>query len=712
MGLKGASESPRARILRTGLCLVILSIAVAGLLWPTLRGSSVLVAADFLKVWPPWAEGLGDGSRVHNQDLSDSILYYLPVREYGASSIRQGRLPLWNPYLFSGTPFLANGESGLLSPLNVFFLVARAPKAFGYSAALQLLLAGAFMFLLLRRMGLGRAASTFGGLVFMLNGFFIVWLEMLNLVGVALWIPLAVLAADLWIEHRSRGAAALFVAVMCLQFLVGFLQISLYLIAATIAYAIFRATQWRRASLELGGMTLLAAGLSAVQLLPHIELIRLSHRAETHPSLALVNVNILRHLITLIAPDYFGSPLDGSYRGALNYTELCGYVGVVPLALCFLALARVRSRASAYFAALGIGALLVYLETPLDAALWFLVPGYRLGIGSTRIVCLFTFAASGLAALGFDWLSGQARRLPWRQAGIATLFILGALDLLHFGRRHLTMADERLVYPRNDAIEFLKGIPGKWRVTGTPGVLPPDSGMAYGLDSVGGYESLFNRRYREYMATADPSVGADPDYHGVVLSRVESPLLDLINLRFIVTDRVLTDPQLVLRYEGGARVYERMSALPRAFVVWRYRVMPDAAAVLAALREGSVDLANEALLERTPGLAPMSEQGTAEVRIALYEPERVVLDAHLSRPGLLVLGDAWYPGWEARVNGEPREILTANYVVRAVALGGGSHRVEFTFRPVSFLAGRALSIGTLVAAMAAIALWPRRPENT
>jgi len=697
-----------AQVVRTGLCLAVLSVVVAALLWPVLWGSSVLVAADFLKYWPPWAAGLGDGTPVHNLDLSDNILYYLPVREYAASSFREGRLPLWNPYLFSGTPFLASGESGLFSPLNAFFFLFSAPRAFGYSAALQLFLAGAFMFLLLRRMGVGRAGSTFGGLVFMLNGFFIVWLEMLNLVGVALWIPLAVLAADLWIEHRSRAAAALFVTVMCLQFLVGFLQVSLYLIVATMVYAIFRAPRRWRALLELGGMTLLGAGLSTAQLLPHLELIQRSHRVGTQPDWALVNLDHLRHLVTLVAPNYFGSPVGGSYRGALNYTELCGYVGVVPLALGLFALARLRRRGAAYFATLGLGALLVYLETPLNTALWSVVPGYSLGIGSTRIICLFTFAASGLAAIGFDRIWEQAQRRLWLRTGVVALFVLSAFDLLHFGRRHLTMVDESLVYPRNDAIEFLKRIPGKWRVASTPGVLPPDSGMAYGLESVEGYESLFNGRYRDFMAAADPNVGADPNYHGVLLSRFDSPLLDVLNLRFILTDQVLSDPQLMLRYEGAARVYERKSALPRAFVVWRYRIMPSAAAVLTALRGGSVDLANEALLERAPGLTPSEEPGKAEVRIASYEPERIVVDAHLSQPGLLVLGDAYYPGWRVLVDGEPQEILVANHVVRAVALDGGSHRVEFIFRPSSFLVGRVVSLGTLLAAMVAFALWPRR----
>jgi hypothetical protein len=698
-----------ARCLPLGVAAGVLLGAVAWLLWPALHGSSVLVAADFLEVWPPWAAQLGDGGLPHNTDLSDNILYYLPSRQYAAAAVAEGRIPLWNPYILSGTPFLANGESGVFSPLNVLFYLCRAPTAFGYTAALQLLLAGTFMYALLRRLEVGWAGALFGGVVFMLNGFFVVWLEMLNLVGVALWIPLVVLATDRWMEKKSPGTALFLAGLVGLQFLVGFLQVSLYLLLAAFGYAALKA--WRvsagsvrHVAVTTGGLAAISLGggaLAAVQLAPHAELIAWSHREATPVVWQLLNPAHLRHLVTLAFPDYFGSPVGNTYRGAPNYTELCGYVGVLPLLAALAGARRLERPGTRYFILLALVALLVYLETPLNAVLGYVVPGYRLGIGSSRIVCLFTFAAAGLAGIGFDGLvrAGSTGR-GWRGA-LAVLLFAGSLwDLLAFGGRHLTTVDEKTVYPPTGAVEFLRRTPGRWRMLSTPGVFPPNSAMAYGLDTIEGYESLFLRRYREYMTVVDASVAEDPNYHGIVLREHESPLLDLLNVRFVVTDQPLAADGLRLVYDEGVRIYERRRALPRAFVVWRYRKLADSRAVLDALRKGDLHPSDEALLTEEPGLVSGDGGGTADVAFDSCEAERVVLRARLSAPGLLVLGDAFYPGWEVLVDGVRRPLLVADYIVRAVKVEAGDHRVEFVFRPISFRLGAAISLLALAAGAA------------
>jgi membrane protein YfhO len=675
----------------------------------------VLVAGDFFKVWPPWSARWGDGALPHNTDLSDNVLYYLPSRQYAAASIRAGRIPLWNPYILSGTPFLAGGESGVFSPLNILFYLVRAPVAFGYTAALQLFLAGLFFYLLMRELGVGLPGSLFGAVVFMLNGFFVVWLEMLNLVGVALWIPLVVLSVKRWIERRTPATVLAVTGLIAVQFLVGFLQMSMYLLMAAFGYAMFRAVRGpepvtaKRIAWTLGGlsaMTLAGAALAGVQLLPHLELIVRCHRDVTPVSWALVNRDHLRHLVTLVRPDHFGSPVGHTYHGALNYTELCGYVGVVPL---IVALAGARPRANAatpYFVSTAVVALLLYLETPLNSVLAYVIPGYRLGIGATRAISLFTFAVAALAAIGFEGLvAGGASRLPARRALGAIVFLLSLAELLRFGARHLTTVDESLVFPPAKAIDFLKGVPGPWRMMSTPGVFPPNSPMAYGLEDADGYESLFPRRYKEYLSLADETVSQDPSSHGVVLSRVDSPLLDPLNVRFVVTDQDLREEGLRLRYDDEVRIYERARALPRAFVVWRFRRFEGGPAVLAALRSAEFRPAEEALLEADPGLPRTDAAGQAQVTIVSHEPERVVVRAALSDPGLLVLADSYYPGWEARVDGRERPVLVADYVLRAVALERGDHQVEFVFRPRSFRRGRALSVISLLGLCAGALAW-------
>jgi hypothetical protein len=209
------------------------------------------------------------------------------------------------------------------------------------------------------------------------------------------------------------------------------------------------------------------------------------------------------------------------------------------------------------------------------------------------------------------------------------------------------------------------------------------------------------------MSLVDETVGQDPDYHGIVLSRPGSPLLDLLNVRFVVTDQRLADARLQLRYDDEVRIYERSTALARAFVVWRCRTFESGPAVLDALRQGDVHPGEEALLEGEPEPRP-GGSGDARVTILSHEPQRVVVQAVLSAPGLLVLADTFYPGWEARVDGRRRPLLVADYVIRAVALEAGEHRVEFVFRPRSFRLGAALSVLSLLALCAGLVVW-RQP---
>ena len=95
-----------------------------------------------------------------------------------------------------------------------------------------------------------------------------------------------------------------------------------------------------------------------------------------------------------------------------------------------------------------------------------------------------------------------------------------------------------------------------------------------------------------------------------------------------------------------------------------------------------------------------NERGAGAVAVASYTPNRIVLEASLERPALVVASEVFYPGWEAAVDGRPAPLLEADYILRAVPVGQGRHTVEMRFRPASFRLGLAVS----VLAAAAIAL--------
>jgi hypothetical protein len=151
--------------------------------------------------------------------------------------------------------------------------------------------------------------------------------------------------------------------------------------------------------------------------------------------------------------------------------------------------------------------------------------------------------------------------------------------------------------------------------------------------------------------------------------------------------------------------------LPRARSVGRARALEGRDA-LAALFDPAFDPEAEVIVSG-PGAreaAAAAKGGTGSVRIAELRAERVRLEVRLDRAGIVVLADAWDPGWRAWLDGRPASVLQANVAFRAVAVPAGSHVVEMRYRPPAALAGLALT-GLSVLGLAAAAVARLRAQR-
>ncbi len=136
---------------------------------------------------------------------------------------------------------------------------------------------------------------------------------------------------------------------------------------------------------------------------------------------------------------------------------------------------------------------------------------------------------------------------------------------------------------------------------------------------------------------------------------------------------------------GDVWLYHNSKALDRAFIAADARVLDSETAVLDALTKPGFDPETTVLfsgIEQLPAVFDTSVPG--EARIVEYSAQRVAVQTDLKRPGYLVLGDLYYPGWRCKVNGQEIRILRADLCLRAVAVPKGPSRVEFVYRPWSF----------------------------
>jgi len=152
---RAASIGPRRMCLAA---LAILIVVPALLLSRSLFTSRVMLPADMLLLMEPWrseARGLVPGFQRPQNPMLDPIQQQLPWRTHAAREIRQGTVPLWNPYMFSGTAFVANLQSSIYYPPNFLYCVLPVPQAFEWVAYVHLVLAGLLAFGFARSLGLG-----------------------------------------------------------------------------------------------------------------------------------------------------------------------------------------------------------------------------------------------------------------------------------------------------------------------------------------------------------------------------------------------------------------------------------------------------------------------------------------------------------------------------------------------------------------------------
>jgi hypothetical protein len=282
-------------------------------------------------------------------------LQFYPWREFAFAELRAGRLPAWNPYLGAGAPLLANYQTAIFYPPNWLMLLLPGPLAMSLGALLHIVWAGLGMWLLTGALGyspFGRGIST---LSYALSGYLIARLGSFPTHDAAAWLPWVLwLVYRLLARQRGRDLAVLGLAVGLLL-LAGHAQTAWYGLLGAGAFALWLAVcGWRTVSWgrRARGLILVAAGvalgvgIAAVQVLPTAEYLRHSDRASGVDYERLTNLSYHpARLIALFAPNFFGSPADGSYYTEGAYFEDAAYVGVIPLiaaGAAVLAWARAR----------------------------------------------------------------------------------------------------------------------------------------------------------------------------------------------------------------------------------------------------------------------------------------------------------------------------------------------------------------------------------
>lgn len=351
----------------------------------------------------------------------DNVRIFFPNIKLTVDEWRNGRLPTWNPYIFSGNAHIGMFQTAIFYPLSFLYLILPLIDAWSLLVIIQPVLAGYFTFLFLRTIKISRTASLFGGIVFAYSGWMISWWEeSIVIEHTVLWLPLALLSVTKLWEHppKYRYVLSLLLALI-FSFLAGFFQTTLYVFALVLFWHFFLwCTGKHTKDSEHTGWTItviifLTIGMVAIQWLPTIESFLTSPR--TNVDMRYLFETYLmpwQHLLTFIAPDFYGNP--GTYNYMFPkafFHEKVIFFGVIPFILSLTAFFTRRDTTKLFWMVVAVITVSLGFQLPTSWLPYLLHIPILESSQPARIFSIATFALAIMSAYGFaDLFENKGKR--------------------------------------------------------------------------------------------------------------------------------------------------------------------------------------------------------------------------------------------------------------------------------------------------------------
>ncbi len=390
--------------------------------------------------WRHWTHG----ARLSAVELGcDIIEEGVAFRTFTAQELAHGRLPMWNPYVFTGSPLFAAPATGVLSPFTLLYAAIPMPLAWTVIPYLQIALAAWLMALFVRDLGAsGLGAAAAAGL-FALNGLFLELPSQGANIGTGLWLPLWAFAALRWWRTGRLRYPLIGAAVVTLQVFGGHYELLLYALFVVVAWSLLQ--EWRTpgtlgrrvARIAVwGGACAVGIQAALIQLVPFLELARNGQREPFESS--LVSYPHWLSLLELVLPFENG--------GGLFYSLYhMPFIGVLPLAMvAVVALgwwrrAVDRAHAGFFLCLAAVTVLMGFGLFGFGKLFTILAPAAR---STNRIFFPMHFAVAVVTALGLTLLEHgdretrrRATRVCLAVAGVIAVLTLGGFILAELAAR-------------------------------------------------------------------------------------------------------------------------------------------------------------------------------------------------------------------------------------------------------------------------------------
>ncbi len=374
--------------------------------------------------------------------VEDHLRMLYPYRLFDAEQFKSLNIPLWNPYTFSGFPYLASLRCHIFYPPNLIFLFLPTHLGMNFSLILHVFLAGLFMYLLAINLGLSRSSSIVCGLTFMFSGYFVdeVWWGHETRLGSITWTPLIFLFFLKAVKQTKPSYALISGLILGIQMFSGHLQFPYYGLMALFVFAIYlflsflKDREGRKAFVPLVSFLIVVVvglALAAIQLVPAAELSQFSIREPSADTLALFTRWSMHpsYLITFLFPR--SSPIFGAR--SFPFPVSIGYIGALSLFLAMLSLFLIKNRYVLFlWILIGLSFLFALGRyVPVYSFFYRFLPGFSAFRNPIFFLYLYVFPVSVLSGFGMFYLENNIWKQKERKLNMfSRLMIAGGLVLL------------------------------------------------------------------------------------------------------------------------------------------------------------------------------------------------------------------------------------------------------------------------------------------
>jgi len=581
-----------AVILAAILCLAFGDIVFLG---------RTLLASNFQSgTMPSGAYGY-TGRRIGYWPVIDSVapaLTYEPYVKVLHDDMVRRWLPLWDPYVGSGAPLLANMASAVLSPMRLVVASVEKPGFWDFYLLLRLFVAAFFTYLFAHEVGIGFAGSLAAAIAFSLSGHFIYYINMADL-DAQIWLPALLLATHKLAEKATYRKFAVTSVLIALIILSGMPESAFFIFLLATLYLLFRlwslapAEQrerlwWRKPLIGFIAAGIVGLLISLPQVLPFLEYLQNGFNPRA-PGVGMRYISA-GTAPSLLMRSFFGHVYD-TWNG-VDSAHILPCIGSV----CFLfALAgicrkRARPRLTFFFAGFAIFYLLKAFGIP--PVQWVgRLPLFSMSLFPKHAFPEFSFCMAMLAGMGADdILKNEVNYSQFLFASILVvltvfgfaayywneaLYSVGLQNVTEnclvfdltfgsvwlLGMAALRFAPSRIIaialvflpaaeliafIPRNRTeryeafttppfVDFLREDRQLYRTFSIDNFLFPNTNAAYGIDDIRTLDPLQVSRYMDLLrADFNPSIYDRFDASEMSRKIIHSPLLDLMNVKYFL----------------------------------------------------------------------------------------------------------------------------------------------------------------------------------